>query len=156
MPGTDPFASPKFRDPVPVFLFMVELKSGIAVGNFQQVSGLGQTQDVIEHKASTATGKAVVQKIPGYVNYSDIVLKRGLTEDKSAWEGRQKSVDGKVNDARTDGSVVAYNQAHEESARWNFKNAWPTKIATTAVKADGKEVVMEEVTLAVEGLERAT
>ena len=153
---SDPFASAKFRDPLPIFKFLVELKAGIQVGNFQQVSGLGQTQDVIEHKAATKAGMVIVQKIPGYVNFSDIVLKRGLTEDKSAWEWRQKIVDGKVNDARSDGSVVAYNQAGEESARWNFTNAWPTKVATSPVKADGKDVVMEELTLAVESLVRAS
>ena len=56
--------------------------------------------------------------------------------------------------ARKSGSIVLFDQANSEVARWNFVDAWPSKVTGPQAKADGNEVAIEELTLAHEGLER--
>ena len=65
-------------------------------------------------------------------------------------------VQGKVDDARTNCSIVALNQANEEVARWNLTNAWPSKVTGPDMDAGGTDYMVEEVTIVHEGVERAS
>jgi phage tail-like protein len=49
---------------------------------------------------------------------------------------------------------VAYNQANEEIARWNFENAWPSKVTGPEMDAAGQDYMVEEMTIVHEGMER--
>lgn len=151
----DPFASAKYRDPVTTFGFAVELEKLGSMGMFQQVSGLNNEQPVTEFNHTTASGKNYLQKLPGAVTFSDIVLKRAISEDKKAWDWRQSVIDGKIKDSRVNGSVVAFDYDNNEVARWNFENAWPSKINLTSIAAEGKDAIMEELTIVIEKLVRA-
>jgi len=44
------------------------------------------------------------------------------------------------------------NEEHEPVVVWKVKNAWPTKIQSTDLKADGNEVAIESMELVHEGL----
>ena len=55
---------------------------------------------------------------------------------------------------RKSGSVVIYGTNFEEVARWNFYNAWPSKIATDGFEVSKNDPVQETVTLQYEKLER--
>ena len=57
--------------------------------------------------------------------------------------------------ARADGSIVMYNARHEEVARFNFRNGWPSSWKGPDVSADDESVAIEEITIAHEGLTRA-
>jgi len=59
-----------------------------------------------------------------------------------------------VNGARADGSIVMYDQALTEVARWNFQQAWPVKVTGPSVKSDSNEIGVEELTIAHEYIER--
>jgi len=72
------------------------------------------------------------------------------------WNWRQEVVDGKIEGARTNCSIIAYNTEGGEVARWNLTNAWPSKIDGPAPKSDASEIMMEEVTVVHEGIERAS
>ena len=65
-------------------------------------------------------------------------------------------MDGKVDDARTNCSIIAYNQANDEVARWNLENAWPSKIAGPEMDSSGTDLMVEEMTIVHEGLERVS
>ena len=65
-------------------------------------------------------------------------------------------VDGKIEDARTNCSIIAYNQANEEIARWNFENAWPSKVTGPDMDASGQDYMVEEVTIVHEGMVRVS
>ena len=82
------------------------------------------------------------------------MLKRGITDITELWEWRKLVEQGKVKKARKSGSVVLFNQANQEVARWNFTDGWPSKITGPQAKADGNEVAIEELTIAHEGLQR--
>ena len=69
-------------------------------------------------------------------------------------EGVETVVQGQVDDARRNGSIVMFNQSLEEVARWNFENAWPLKVSGPSMKADSNEFGIEELVLTHEGLYR--
>ncbi len=118
------------------------------------MSGLTSELDVIELKENTKDGKYVIHKLPGNRKAPSITLKRAKNASKDLWDWHQKIYQGKVSDARKNGSVVLYNYDHSEVARYNFMNAWPSKISTSTLKAGSNDILMEEVTIVCEELER--
>jgi len=70
-------------DPYANFNFLVEI-DGIATAGFQEVSGLGAEVDVIEYREG-GNNPGAVRKFPGLIKYSNIVSKRGFTQDRSLW-----------------------------------------------------------------------
>ena len=127
---------------------------GVTVAQFQEVSGLTSELDVIELKEITKDGKYVIHKLPGNRKAPSITLKRAKNSSKDLFEWHQKIYQGKVSDARKNGSVVLYNYDHSEVGRYNFVNAWPSKVSMSALKAGSNEILMEEVTIVCEELER--
>jgi len=49
---------------------------------------------------------------------------------------------------------VMFNQKGEEMARWDFVNAWPSKISGPTANANTNEVGIEELEITHEGYER--
>ena len=127
---------------------------GVTIAQFQEASGLTSELDVIELKENTKDGKYVIHKLPGNRKPPSITLKRAKNASKDLWDWHQKIYQGKVSDARKNGSVVLYNYDHSEVARYNFVNAWPSKISTSTLKAGSNDILTEEVTIVCEELER--
>jgi phage tail-like protein len=141
------------EDPLVGFHFGVDIQ-GQVTGYFTECSGLGSEQEVIEHKVVNEAGVEVVMKIPGRLKWENITLKRGITSAMDIWTWRKMVENGDVAGARADGSIVMYNQALAEVARWNFQNGWPVKVTGPSVKADSNEIGVEELTIAHEYIER--
>ena len=127
---------------------------GVVSAFFKEASGFSNSSEVVTHQAVDAAGKSVVQKIPGDLTWDDLTLSRGITDDKALWDWRQKVIDGDVAGARANGSVIMYNQANEEMARFNFTNGWPSSWKGPDVSSEDQSVAVEEITIAHEGLER--
>ncbi|MBN1640012.1 MAG: phage tail protein [Anaerolineae bacterium] len=141
------------RDPLAVFHYGVEVQ-GEVTGYFTECSGIGSENELIEHKVVDEKGRESIHKIPGRLKWQDITLKRGITNNMDIWDWREQIVDGKVDDARRNGSIIMYNQALEEVARWNFENGWPLKVSGPSMKADSNEFGIEELVITHEGLYR--
>jgi phage tail-like protein len=62
---------------------------------------------------------------PRLVEYSNITLTRGITDDAELWEWAKQSLDGRVE--RKNGSIVLLDDTGREKLRWNFVNGWPSK-----------------------------
>jgi phage tail-like protein len=127
--------------------------SGVVTGYFTEVSGIGSEHEVIEQKAVNK-GVEVIHRIPGRLKWTDITFKRGITSSMELWDWRKQIEDGKVNDARKNGSIVMYDSELKEKARWDFRNAWPSKISGPTPKADSNEIGIEEMTIVHEYIER--
>ncbi|MGQ9683353.1 MAG: phage tail protein [Anaerolineae bacterium] len=141
------------RDPLVSFQYRVDI-SGRVKGYFTECSGLGSEHEVIEHKIVDENGHEIVRKVPGRLKWENIVLKRGITDSMDVWDWRKKVEDGKVEEARTNGSIIMLDQHFQEVARWNFENAWPVKVSGPQMKSDSNEIGIEELTIAHEGLWR--
>ena len=142
-------------DPLVSFHFYVEI-DGIAQAQFKECSGLESTSEVVEYKEANRDGVTIVRKIPGAISWSDVVLKRGITEVMELWDWRKQIEEGNVDRARKNGSIVLYNQSNQEVARWNFVEGWPSKITGPQISADSNEIAIEELTITHEGLERVS
>lgn len=133
--------------------FSIEI-DGVSIAQFQEVSGITSEVDVIDLKENTKDGKYVIHKVPGNRKTPTITLKRAKSSSKDIWDWYQKVYQGKISDARKNGSIVLHGYDFQEVSRYNFVNAWPSKITTSALKAGSNEIVMEEVTIVCEDLER--
>jgi len=145
--------SPTREDPILGFNFALDL-SGAVTGYFTEVSGLGSENDIVEHKVVNEKGVEVVLKIPGRLKWGDITLKRGITSSLDIWDWRKVVEDGKVKDARKNGSIIMFDQELKTVAQWDFVNAWPSKVSGPAPKADGNEIAIEELTIVHEFIKR--
>jgi phage tail-like protein len=141
------------EDPLVGFHFSVDIQD-MVTGYFTECSGLGSEHESIEHKVVTEKGQEVVIRLPGRLKWENIVLKRGITGNMDVWKWRKLVEEGKMEDARHDGSIVMYDQELNEVARWNFKSAWPLKVTGPQPKSDSNEIGIEELTIAHEYIER--
>jgi len=142
------------EDAIAGYTFKIEI-DGQVIAQFKEVSGPSSEVQVIEHRENNLQGKEVIKKLPGQKKWGDITLKRGKTDNKVIWEWHRLVMDGKIDEARKNGSIVLYDYAGGEISRYNFVNAWPSKASLGSLQAGGNDVLMEEVTLVIEGLELA-
>src|SRR4051812_46499902 len=96
-------------DPLVGFNFGIEV-SGIIQGYFTEAAGLGSETEVIDHKIIGKDGKEIIRKIPGRLKWGDVTLKRGITTNLDFWDWRKMVEDGKVSNARKNGSIMMYDQ----------------------------------------------
>src|SRR5438045_9296274 len=69
---------------------------GIAEGIFREVTGLDSETEVIEHRVTGKGGNIVISKIPGALKWSNITLRRGVTDDRKLHDWRQKIEQGQI------------------------------------------------------------
>ena len=138
------------KDPFRAYNFLVEI-DGITRAGFRECSGLDTTQDPIDYREG---GEALhVRKLPGLVKFSNISLKRGITDDAELWEWRKKSMEGNVE--RKNGSIILLDDTGAEKVRWNFVAGWPSKWSGPTFNATGNEVAIEALEIAHEGVSKA-
>jgi phage tail-like protein len=142
-------------DPLIGFNFRLEIEGKLA-GYFTEASGIGSEHEIVEHKVVDDSGHEIVQKIPGRLKWENVTLKRGITDALDIWDWRKLVEDGKMGDARTNCSIIMMDRNYEDVARWDFVNAWPSKVSGPSVKSDSNEFGVEEVTLIHEGMVRAS
>jgi phage tail-like protein len=144
---------PDAMDPISAHQFALEIQ-GITEATFREASGFGSEHQIIEQKEQTSKGNTVIRKIPGTLKWQNITLKRGMTSNSEMWKWRQQVIDGAIEKARLDGSIVGYDEDGNEKIRYNFRRGWPSKWESTAMNAGGNEPVIETIEITHEGLER--
>lgn len=140
-------------DPIVSFNFELQIE-GKLTGYFTEVSGLGSETEVTEHKIVGKGDREAVRKVPGRLKWGDLTLKRGITANMDMWQWRQMIVDGKIDSARTNGSIMMYDQSGVLVARWDFEAGWPSKVSGPTLSSDSSAVGVEEMTIVHEGILR--
>lgn len=136
--------------PLVGFFYGLEV-DGRLFGYFTEVSGLGSESEVIIHKTvDPRTGREITQKVPGRLIWTDITLKRGITNDRSVWDWRALVLTGNINEARKNATIVMYDSSFGEISRFDILDAWPSKIEGLK---DGEGT--EELTIVHEGVYRS-
>src|SRR4051794_35310674 len=92
----------KRDDPYQQFNFLVEI-DGVARAGFTECSGLTTDTDAIDYREG-ADATLNVRKLAGLRKYTNIVLKRGYTQDTSLWDWRKNIINGDMD--RRSASVV--------------------------------------------------
>ena len=134
--------------PLVKFHFQVEW-GGTKIG-FTEVSGLDVETEVVEYRQGASPEYSKL-KMPGMQKFSNITLKRGTFETDNEFFAWWNTV--KLNKIeRRDITISLLNEEHEPVVTWKVKNAWPTKVQSTDLKADGNEVAIESMEIVHEGL----
>lgn len=141
-------------DLITSFKFALEI-DGLVLGFFKKCTGVESETEVIEFKEATKDGRMVIRKVPGAMKWGDIQLDKRLDNSKDLWLWRKQVIDGDVDAARRNGSIIAYDSQSTEVARWNFEAGWPSKWKGADFDAGSNEVATESLTITHEGLVRA-
>jgi phage tail-like protein len=143
-----------FPDPVASFNFLIEI-DGMTIAQFKEVSGIGISIAVIEHRTNSATGLPVVQKLPGSVHHEDIHLSRGKVTDKAFWDWLKQIQEGNIATSRKNGAIVLldFPIGRPELTRFSFYGAWPYKVEIGKLTAGSDSIVVESMVLAVDRIE---
>ncbi|TMC96438.1 MAG: phage tail protein [Chloroflexi bacterium] len=142
------------KDPLVSAWFGVEFQ-GQLVGAFRECTGLGSENEVVEYKASDK-GKYVIKKVAGNLKWNNITLKRGITDAMDMWKWRGLVEQGQMSEARKNGTITMYNLQGEPIAKWDFTNAWPSKLSGPSANASNNEVAIEELEITHEGYKRVS
>ncbi|QEH43696.1 phage tail protein [Chitinophaga sp. XS-30] len=134
--------------PLPKFHFQVEW-GGASIG-FTEVSGLDVQTDPIEYRDGASPEYTKI-KMPGMQKYSNITMKRGTFPGDNDFFVWWNTVALNTIERRNV-TISLLNENHEPVIVWKVKNAWPIKVQSTDLKADGNEVAIETIELAHEGL----
>ena len=134
--------------PISKFHFQVEW-GGAKIG-FTEVTGLEVSTEVIEYRDGASKEYHKI-KMPGMQKFSNITLKRGTFKGDNDYYNWWNTVALNTIERR-DVTISLLNESHEPVVVWKIKNAWPVKVQSTDLKADGNEVAIETIELAHEGL----
>ena len=134
--------------PLPKFHFKVTW--GTDNFAFTEVTGLEAETEVIEYRDGFSFDYTK-KKMPGMQKFPNLVLKKGVFQsDNNFFDWFNKVKLNKIE--RRPVTISLLNESHEPVMTWKIRNAWPTKIQSTDLKAEGNEVAIETMELVHEGL----
>ena len=138
------------NDPFGAFNFLVEI-DGVTKATFSEVTGLSVEIVAIDYREGG--DPTTVRKLPGLTKYTNIVLKRGYTADRSLWNWMQSVLNGQV--VRASMTVTLLDAGRQPVLQWTVKEAWPCKYQGPILRAEGNDVAIETIEICHEGIELA-
>jgi phage tail-like protein len=142
---------PERRDPYRNSRFLLEI-DGIIQAGFSEVTIPDITTDSIEYREGNED--TTVRKLPGLTKYGNLTLKWGITDSTELFEWRKQVIQGKTAEARKNIAVLLLDEGGNPAARWEFREAWPVKYNAPDLSAMGKDVAIEAMEIAHEGMDR--
>ncbi len=118
------------------------------VGGFNSISGGGVK---IEKRDITHGDDPYKRHMPGIVEYENITLSRGMTDNKDLFDWFKNVRDGK--DDRRSGSIIILENDYDEGRRFDFYGAYPTSFSGVELSSDSSAMALEKFELCVERTE---
>lgn len=118
------------------------------VGGFNSISGGGVK---VEKRDVTHGDDPYKRHMPGAIEYENISLSRGMTDNKDLLDWMKRILAGE--DDRRSGSIIILENDYDEARRFNFFGAYPISFSGVELSADGSAMSMEKFELAVERTE---
>jgi phage tail-like protein len=135
--------------PLPKFHFQVKWDDTEVA--FQEVSGLDVETQPLEYRAGNSPVFSTV-KMPGLLKTGTITMKKGVFKSDNAIYDWFKDVKMNVI-TRKSLTISLLDEEHNPTMVWKVRNAFPVKVSSTDLKAEGNEVAVETIEIAFEGLE---
>ena len=139
------------KDPYRNSRFLLEI-DGITQAGFSDVTIPDISTDPIEYREGNED--TTVRKLPGLTKYGNLTLKWGITDSLELFEWRKLVTQGKMGDARKNIAVILMDEEGNAAARWEFKEAWPTKYDAPDLSAKGNDIAIETLEIVHEGMDR--
>ena len=145
---------PERKDPLPAFRFKVFLLPSRGSGprlvaGFNECSGLESTVTLEEYAEGGVNDR--VHRFPSRFQFSNLVLRRGITLDPFLRDWHNDLLLGKVR--RLDGRVVLCNEAGESILAWKFERGLPVKYSGPTLNAGTSATAIESLEIAYERLQ---
>ncbi|MEW7277037.1 phage tail protein [Aquimarina sp. 2201CG1-2-11] len=134
--------------PLSKFYFQVDW-GGTQIG-FHEVSGLDVEVEVIEHRISNSPEFSKI-KMPGMKKFSNITLKRGSFKGDNEYFQWLQTIQLNNVERRTI-TISLLDEEGNPAITWKVNKAFPMKLQSTDLKAEGNEVAIESLEIAHEGL----
>jgi phage tail-like protein len=128
--------------------FYVEMESTIKA-SFTECQGLSAK---VKKEVYSEGGVNDQQRILlGQVEFTDVTLKRGVTDDQAFWEWASQILSADQKERRNV-NILVFNQAGEAMQCWTLIGAVPIGWKAPSLQANSTSAAIEELTLAHEGL----
>jgi len=128
--------------------FLVEIGSEV-VANFQECSGLTVEVEIQEYVEGG--NNEFIHKLPGRMKFTNITLKRGVTDNKQFSSWRPKVEGGKITVERKNISIILFSHSGETVKTWEVTDAYPVKWTGPDMRASSMDVAIETLELAHQG-----
>ncbi len=142
------------KDPLLANRFEIVLEiDGITQAGFSECTGIVVETEFEERREGGLNDYTL--RFPRGSKFSNIILKRGITDSDSLWKWHQDIVAGRI--IRKKVSIVLLNPTEpvgQEKWRWNLAEAFPVKWSGPELKADGNTVAIETLELAYHGISK--
>lgn len=146
-------ANGKRLDPYRGFRFRVEV-AGFVSAAFSEATIPDSSTDITEYREGT--DPTTQRKLSGLTKFGNITLKRGITDSLEFFNWRKQVEDTGAHGARRDISLILVDEAGDDKARWDIKEAWPIKFDTTDFSAKANEVLIESLEICHENVVRVS
>ncbi len=139
--------------PLPKFHFEVTVDGVDLKGGFTEVSGLDVETEPLEYRSGDMKQFSKI-KMAGMQKYSNITMKRGTFRERKGfaewWNSAVKQADKTQYQHLV--TITLKDESGNDAVVWKATNAFPLKVQSTDLKADGNEIAIESIELAHEGL----
>jgi phage tail-like protein len=124
--------------------FKVEIVPKVPIGEFRECTGLAVEREILEY--AEGGNNDFVHKLPGRLKFPNLVLKRGITDQKELlkwfWDTRSSPAMATV-------TVTLVDATGKKDARvWAFENAYPVKWAGPNLNAGSDSAATETLEIA--------
>ena len=133
--------------PLPKFHFQVKWDDTELA--FQEVSGLDIETEPLEYRAGNSKVFSKL-KMPGMIKSGNITMKKGVfIQDNAIFDWFNEI---KMNTIKRKAITISLlDESQAPTMVWKVQNAFPVKVQSTDLKAEGNEVAIESIEIAHEG-----
>jgi phage tail-like protein len=115
---------------------------------FTEMSGFQIETEVTEYAEGGQNGH--VHRLPGRMKVGTVTLKHGMLTSNKLFKWCRDVLEGKIE--RQNMTVTMFDSKGEVVVSWDFAKAYPIKWSAPQFSADGKNVAIETLELAHDGL----
>jgi phage tail-like protein len=125
------------------FTVQIVREPQVKVGEFRECTGLSVEREILEY--TEGGNNDFVHKLPGRVKFPNLVLKRGVTNQKALlewfWNTRSAPTMAKL-------TVTLVDPTGTKARTWAFENAYPVKWAAPNLNAGSDSAATETLEIA--------
>jgi phage tail-like protein len=132
------------------FRFSVDIEGVAANLAFLEVTGLDTEAQIIDYRPGNSKAFPTA-RLPGIVKSGNVTLKKGVCpNDEKMWEWFEQTNLNPI--ARRAITIRLLDEDANPTMVWTLTNAWPVRFTGTDLKSDSKEVGVESIEIAHQGV----
>jgi phage tail-like protein len=145
------------KDPLVGAFFGVDFGKHLT-GVFKSIDGLESKVEVNKLTQATKEGKSItIHQVANSALGGQVTLKRAMTSNMEMWDWRKLVEEGKLKDARVNGTITIFDNSAEmkATAKWDLTNCWPSSVTGPDLSTKGNDPAIETIVIEHEGLIRS-